>query len=99
MGHGTSKIVAGAKAIFKPEVSITGPISVAKEEPEGEEKKLVVQEESRARSKTKKEKPIIFLVKESMAYKKRKPLIKNYWKVMLPIAGLALIGFLLKGRE
>ena len=93
-----SKIVAAAKAIFKPEVSITGPILAAKEEPEGEKKKIVVPEKIRAGSKTKKEKPII-LVKEAMVYKKRKPLIKKYWKVILPIAGLALIGFLLKQRE
>lgn len=92
------KIVAAAKAIFKPEVSISRPISVAKEEAKGEERKIVVTEKIRARSKTKKEKPIT-LVKEAMVYKKRKPLIKKYWKVVLPIAGLALIGFLLKQRE
>ncbi len=93
-----SKIVASAKAIFKPEVSITVPILAAKEEPEGEEKKIVVPEKNRVGPKTKKEKPVI-LVKESMAYKKRKPFIKKYWKVILPIAGLALIGVLLKSRE
>jgi len=93
-----SKIVAAAKAIFKPEVSITGPISVAKEEPKAEETKIVVPEKIRARPKTKKEKPIT-LVKEAMVHKKRKPFIKKYWKVVLPIAGLALIGFLLKQRE
>lgn len=92
------KIVIAAKAIFKPEVSMTGPISVAKEEPKGEETKIIVPEKIRARLRTKKEKPII-LVKEAMVYKKRKPLIRKYWKVVLPILGLALVGFWLKGRE
>ena len=71
---------------------------VTKQEQKPEEQKVEVSENIEPLSEVKKAEGEMSVTIEEKLTNKRKPFMKKYWGIVLPIAGLALLGFLLKNR-